>query len=289
MDANEPGFWARLKDSLEQLLALKVTQRERLLMATDGYNIFMDETVSRRPLTVAAILALLIHLILFILTFPSFGSQVLDLRQEVFVIQQLARPAQLAGAEGAPEAAPPKPQPVAPKPTPKVIPIPDPTPLAPEPVRKPDVVTPPEIVRELTAELNLGEITAPPGRPGSGGLGRGTQGVGAARSGPGPGTGDGGGPFKVGGGVTNPVVLVKTLPKYTDDAIAAKVQGVVLLQAVIRKDGSVDSFQVIRGLGFGLEESAIREIATNWRFKPGTLNGQNVDVLATIEVAFNLR
>ncbi len=288
MDAIERGIWEKFRDGLERLLALRVTPEERMLLATDGYNIFADEEL-RRPLRVAALLALLFHIILFILTFPSFGSQALDVQQEVFVIQQLARPAQLAGAEGAPEAAPPKPQPVAPKPTPKVIPIPDPTPLAPEPVRKPEVVTPPEIVQELTADLSIGDISAPPGRPGRGGIGSGAEGVGVGPPGPGPGTGDGTGPFKVGGGVSSPVVVVKTLPSYTDDAIAAKVHGVVLLQAVIRKDGSIDSFQVIRGLGYGLEESAIREIATNWKFRPGTRNGQNVDVLATIEVAFNLR
>lgn len=288
MDAAEQGFWGKLKVALEHLLALRVTPEERMLMATDGYNIF-QEGETHRPLKVAAILAVLLHIILLILTFPSFGSQVLDVRQEVFVIQDLARPAQLAGAAGAPEAAPPKPEPVIPKPKPKVIPIPDPTPTAPEPVRKLEPITPPEIVQELTADLNIGDVTAPPGRPGRGGAGGATEGVGLGNEGSGPGAGDGTGPFRVGGGVTSPVVLVKTPPKYTDDALSAKVQGVVLLQAVIRKDGSVDSFQVIRGLGYGLEESAIREIATNWKFKPGTRNGRNVDVLATIEVAFNLR
>jgi len=50
----------------------------------------------------------------------------------------------------------------------------------------------------------------------------------------------------------------------------------------------VDSFKVIRGLGYGLDESAINTIATKWRFKPGSLNGQPVDVQATIEVSFRL-
>ena len=86
-----------------------------------------------------------------------------------------------------------------------------------------------------------------------------------------------------------PQILQQTSPSYTDDAIKAKVQGIVILQAVIRKNGRVDSFKVLRGLGYGLEEKAIQEIATQWRFRPGTLQGRSVDVLATIEVQFNLR
>ena len=89
--------------------------------------------------------------------------------------------------------------------------------------------------------------------------------------------------------VTNPVPLVQTTPSYTKAALVAEVQGVVWIQAVIRKTGKVDSFKVIQGLGHGLDEQAIQEISTNWRFKPGMLDGKPVDVLATIEVQFNLR
>ncbi len=101
--------------------------------------------------------------------------------------------------------------------------------------------------------------------------------------------GDGGHVYRSGDGVTNPVPIVQTTPSYTQAAQDAKVQGVVWLQAIIRKDGNVDSFKVIQGLGHGLEEQAIREIETNWRFRPGRLNGRPVDVFATIEVQFNLR
>ncbi len=102
--------------------------------------------------------------------------------------------------------------------------------------------------------------------------------------------GDGGRVYRYGESeVTNPVPIVQTTPSYTQAAQAAKVQGVVWIQAIIRKDGRLDCFKVIRGLGHGLDEEAIREIETNWRFQPGRLNGKPVDVLATIEVQFNLR
>ena len=81
---------------------------------------------------------------------------------------------------------------------------------------------------------------------------------------------------------------MQSTPSYTQAAIDAKVQGVVWLQAIIRKDGNVDSFKVIQGLGHGLEEQAIREIETNWRFRPGMFDGKPVDVLVTIEIQFNI-
>ena len=90
-------------------------------------------------------------------------------------------------------------------------------------------------------------------------------------------------------GVTMPHILKQTTPSYTDEAIDNKVQGIVILQAVIRKNGRVNSFKVLRGLGYGLEEMAIQEISKNWRFGPGTLEGKPVDVLATIEVQFKLK
>ena len=136
-------------------------------------------------------------------------------------------------------------------------------------------------------DLWTGGLAEPPAR---GGQGQGR--VAGSGSGPdrgtGPGTGDGG-VYTIGSGISNPQILVQTTPSYTDEAIKSKVQGIVILQAVIRHTGRVDSFKVLRALGYGLEEQAIQEIAQNWRFRPGTLNGKPVDVLATIEVQFNLR
>jgi TonB family protein len=93
----------------------------------------------------------------------------------------------------------------------------------------------------------------------------------------------GGGP-----GVKAPEVLYQPLPAYTDEARAARVAGPVLIQAIIRKDATVDSFKILRGLGYGLDESAINTIATKWRFRPGTFNGEPVDVQVNIEVFFRL-
>ena len=290
MAAEQPTFMAKAKNFLEELFALKISEAERGVWATDPYNPFESEIVEGKPLRVAAVLAILFHIFLFIIVFPSFGNRVLIVTQDVLLLRQLARPAALAGGGDLPEAAPPKPEPTVPEPKPVLVPIPDPTPNAPEPIRKKEIEEIPRIQEEIALDLNIGDITAPPGPPARGGQGQGRTG-GPGRgplSGAGPGTGDGG-VYTIGSGVTMPQILQQTVPSYTDDAIKAKVQGIVILQAVIRKNGRVDSFKVLRGLGYGLEEKAIQEIAAQWRFRPGTLQGQPVDVLATIEVQFNLR
>jgi periplasmic protein TonB len=156
--------------------------------------------------------------------------------------------------------------------------------------------------------LPIGDITAPPNYSASsgsgtgGGIGTGTgTGIGSGKGsgvGPGAGGGMGGGegggigsgvgPYVVGNGVKEPVPLIQPLPPYTEEARKARTEGIVVLQAIIRKNGTVDSFKVVRGLGYGLDESAINTIATKWRFKPGTFKGSPVDVVANIEVRFRM-
>jgi protein TonB len=70
----------------------------------------------------------------------------------------------------------------------------------------------------------------------------------------------------------------------------AKVQGVVLLQCVVRPDGAVTDIQVVRSLDsvFGLDGEAVKA-ARQWRFVPGTRMGQPVAVQITIELTFTLR
>jgi TonB family protein len=96
------------------------------------------------------------------------------------------------------------------------------------------------------------------------------------------------GVYVVGPGIEEPMALFQPLPAYTPEARAARVEGIVFVQVVIRKDGTVDSFKVLRGLGYGLDESVINTISKKWRFRPGTLNGEPVDVQANIAVSFKL-
>jgi protein TonB len=79
-------------------------------------------------------------------------------------------------------------------------------------------------------------------------------------------------------------------PQYTPDAMRARVQGTVLLKAVVRPDGSVSDIEILRSLDstFGLDQEAVKA-ARQWRFIPGRLRGEPVPVVVTIELTFTLR
>ncbi|MBN1568752.1 MAG: TonB family protein [Acidobacteria bacterium] len=96
------------------------------------------------------------------------------------------------------------------------------------------------------------------------------------------------GVFVPGGQVKAPVIIYQRMPSYTQAARDARAEGIVLLEATVRKNGTVDSIKVLRGIGYGLDESAVHTIATEWKFRPGTRNGQPVDVRVVIETAFRL-
>jgi len=95
------------------------------------------------------------------------------------------------------------------------------------------------------------------------------------------------GAYRVGGGVSGPVLLRKVEPDYTEEARKAKYQGTVLLYAEIGPDGRATNIKVQRSLGLGLDEKAI-EAVKQWQFKPGEKDGKPVTVAATIEVNFRL-
>lgn len=136
-----------------------------------------------------------------------------------------------------------------------------------------------------TASLGMGSGTGAGGGNGSG-VGPGS----GSGLGPGSGGGTGGGVYQVGNGVSSPVLIYGPRPNYTADAMRAKVQGNVDMEAVVQPDGSVTNVKVVRSLdrNFGLDEEAVRTVRT-WRFKPGMLRGQPVPVLVSIELSFTLR
>ncbi len=130
------------------------------------------------------------------------------------------------------------------------------------------------------------------GTGGGGGSGSGT-GVGAGEGdglGDGTGGGTGGGAYRPGSGVSLPRVLREVKPQYTADAMRAKVQGTVWLEAIVNTDGSVGSITVVKSLDavFGLDQEAIKA-ASQWRFAPGMRRGSPVPVIITIELTFTLR
>jgi periplasmic protein TonB len=176
-----------------------------------------------------------------------------------------------------------------------------PTPKPPDPPKAEQEVAIPAKTLGDAQQMAVGAIegtnpsaTLSQGTGTSGGAGTG----GGAGIGPGQGSGlgqgfgggAGGGAYRPGNGVEQPSVLRQVRPNYTADAMRAKVQGVVLVEAVVLPDGSVGEARVVRSLDstFGLDEEALKA-AKQWRFAPGTRFGQPVAVLVTIELTFTLR
>jgi len=130
---------------------------------------------------------------------------------------------------------------------------------------------------------------AGPGRNSGAGTGQG-GGLGEGDGdgiGEGTGGGFGGGAYRIGSGVEPPQLRRRITPEYTDDALARKIEGIVILEVVILKNGRVGPARIIRSLDAGLDAKAVAAVR-EWTFLPGRFRGEAVDVLAEIEVEFRL-
>src|SRR6266550_1375957 len=119
-----------------------------------------------------------------------------------------------------------------------------------------------------------------PGAGGGAGTGKGTglgEGDGSG-IGPGSGGGTGGGPYRPGSGIEPPRLLREVKADYTEEARQRGITGDVLLEIVVRRDGSVGEVHVLQGLGAGLDERAISAVK-QWRFDAARRKGVRVDVL----------
>jgi len=159
-------------------------------------------------------------------------------------------------------------------------------PADPEPLSIPAVATAAGIqeLPGVVAPLTSGAFDS--NGPGSGGR----YGAGHG-SGLGPGDGsEAGTGYRPGNGVSSPRLLREIKPGYTGEAMRARIQGVVRLQAIVLPDGSVGNMKIVRSLDhvFGLDDEALKSVS-QWRFQPGTLAGRAVPVLIEVELAFTLR
>jgi TonB family protein len=99
------------------------------------------------------------------------------------------------------------------------------------------------------------------------------------------------GVYRMNKGVESPKIVTERKPNYTAEAMSAKIEGLVEVEAIVNADGSVGEVRVVRSLDkdFGLDEEAVRAVK-GWVFKPGrTKDGTPVPVLVNIELTFSLR
>lgn len=94
-------------------------------------------------------------------------------------------------------------------------------------------------------------------------------------------------PVRVGGNVKAPIAVLRVDPVYTEVARKARVHGIVIIEAVIDRQGNVTEARVLKPLGMGLDQAALTAIK-RWKFQPGTLNGQPVPVYYNLTVNFRI-
>jgi len=201
----------------------------------------------------ALMIAVAIHVVILLVNFPEMKRAAAEKKAEnVIIVKKYVPP-------------PPKVErkQIVKKKLTKKVPIPDPTPDEPEPIREPEPEIQPEPLPP-DVEFLIGVPEPPPPS----------------------------GPLLAGvGDVTNPVLIQesKVEPEYPELARVARLEGNVILQAIIQADGSVGSIEVLRTNrpNMGFEDAAILAVS-QWAYKPALQNGRPVEVYFTVFVDFKL-
>ena len=95
------------------------------------------------------------------------------------------------------------------------------------------------------------------------------------------------GAVRVGGNIKAPIKITDVRPVYPPVAQQARVSGMVIIEAVIGRDGSVEAAQVLRSIPL-LDQAAL-DAVHQWKFTPTYLNGAAVPVIMTVTVNFSLQ
>jgi protein TonB len=238
----------------------------------------------------AMITSMAVHgglLALLITAFTVVPSQVLTQNDPLeYKVVYLPEVGPGGGGGGSPAPAPPKPIEIPKHQAPVTAPVEVARPVEPPPI--PTMVAPIETTNALVPQASGTSVMSLAGYGGGGRGGGIGSGVGNG-VGEGTGGGFGGGAYQPGNGVTWPTVLREERPKYTSDAMRAKIQGQVELEIIVLENGTVGDVRVTKSLdrSYGLDEAA-KEAARRWLFKPGVRNGVPVATRVGLVLEFRL-
>jgi TonB family protein len=219
------------------------------------FDYLIAEKEEKRNFYIALCIGIIFHIILAFIHFPKAKYTLSALEQaqkKVIVIKP-------------PKFKPPeqqKQQEIL-KPQVKKIAIPDPTPDEPEPIREPEIDLRDQVIPEDFV-IGIPENIPPPPEDDK--------------------------PVIVGGDVQAPVRITPLNPIYPEAARKARIEGNVILQLTIDKNGNVIDVKVLRGLPMGLTEVAVEE-AKKQKFKPAYRLSTKlpVDCIFTLTVTFKIQ
>jgi len=232
-------------------------QNDRVFKVHLGYlpELPVEDPGEKRGLRLAVTAAVVAHLVLFAIQLPAARAVLRPAApaRPVYLVQQVRF-----------SPPPPKAEQMQPKQKEKkrVVPIPDPTPEEPEPIRLAEIEAPEfDVARD-------GVVFGIPDAP--------------------PSDGPMGPVLQLTGDITPPEKIYYPTPRYTEEGRQARVQGVVILEAVVDTDGNVSRVKVLKGLPFGLSEEAV-ETARQWKFRPAKKAGVPVAVFLNLTIRFSLQ
>ena len=257
-------------------------------LGADGAYSHQDERkLGRAMSTSLALHGVLVAVIIAI--FAVAPQQILNRPDPLeFKMAFVPQPGPGGGGGGNPTPAPAKKMEIPKTKAPTPIPIEVPKPVVVEPPPVPTLVAP--ITTTTTAVLqSAGTNIVSMANYGGGGRGSGVGTGTGSGVGPGTGGGFGGGAFQPGNGVTWPEIRREEKPKYTSDAMRAKIQGQVELEIIVLENGTVGDVRVTKSLDrtYGLDQAAI-EAAKKWLFLPGKKEGVSVATRVGLVLEFRL-
>jgi TonB family protein len=232
-------------------------ESQKVLKMHLGYvpELDSDDTDEKRGLRLAIGAAVVAHLVFFLLQFPAARAVLRPAgpAKPVYIVKQVRF-----------SPPPPKAEQLLPekKEKKRVIPIPDPTPEEPEPIRLSEVEAP-----DIDVALDGVVFGIPDAPPSDGPLGPVHQ---------------------LTGDITPPEKIYYPSPRYTEEGRQARIQGVVILEAVVDAVGDVSRVKILKGLPFGLSEEAAAT-ARQWKFRPAKKAGKPVSVFLNLTIRFSLQ
>ena len=94
-------------------------------------------------------------------------------------------------------------------------------------------------------------------------------------------------PIRIGGAVKPPTKLKDVQPVYPEAAMGSKIQGTVIVEAIIDGSGAVADTRIVRGVP-EFNDAALKAVS-QWEFTPTLLNGEPTAIICTVTVTFHLK